>query len=73
MHAHACIHTHGTVATVEAVRLIIYSCVSKQFNHWTYVLWEMHAILFIPPDENFTTQKTGRGHKDTNDTVAQTI
>lgn len=25
------------------------------------------------PDENFTTQQTVRGHKDTNDSVAQTI
>lgn len=57
-HARTRLHPHSTVTTAEAVRLIIYSCISKQFNHWTYVLWEMHAILFIPPDRNFTMQPT---------------
>lgn len=39
-----------------------------QLNIWTYVLWEKHAILFIPPDENrYTTQQTqleGKQHNN---------
>lgn len=62
---HSDMRVRTQLTTVEVVRLI-YSCVSKQFNHCTCVLWEMHAILFIPPGENFTTQQLE--DKDTNKT-----
>ena len=46
-----CRHTQvWTVTTVEAVRLIKYMLFRsrKSFNCWTYVLEEMHAVLYFP-------------------------